>query len=1117
MKKVGVYICHCGTNIGGTVDVAKIAEEIGAEMEEVVVSRHYKYMCSEPGQKLIRDDIIELGLDRVVEASCSPKMHEPTFRNCVSSVGMNPYLFEMVNIREHCSWIAEDMERSTKKAKDLVRGAVKRVVNHEPLKGSTCSVNPKAMVVGGGIAGITAAVKIANAGYQVYMVEKNEVIGGKMAQFDKTFPTLDCAGCILTPKTAEVGRHPNIEIMTNSRVLELSGFVGNFKARVLQKPRYVKRDKCTGCGDCQEVCPINIPSPFELGMKTRHPISRNFPQATPNTFAIMRAGMPPCQAACPAGVNVQGYMTLVGVGKFKEALALVRERMPFASACGRICVRPCEDACKRGQLDDPTAICHTKRFLGDYEIENNLHENPPMKEPRNKKVAVVGGGPSGMSAAYFLAIEGYEVTVFERLPILGGMLTVGIPDYRLPRKIIDLEIENIRQMGVSFRTGVTIGKDITLDDLKSQGFEAVYMSTGLHVSRGLGIEGENLEGVVGGVDMLRQTGLGEEVKTGKNVVVIGGGNVAIDVARTAMRLGAARVDLVCLEARNEMPAWEREIHEALEEGVTIHNSWGPKKFTGVDGKISGVEFKRCTAVFDENKRFNPQYDENDLTTMSCDTVFVAIGQASEGKLLTDLGLELAPGGKITVDEDTLATNVPGVFAGGDAMLGPATFVQGVAHGRQAALSIHSYLEYGGLREVPVKETPIPKELTEEERNRAQLIARHEMPVLSPEIRAKSFDQIELGFTAEMAMEEGQRCLACGLCCQCGECVRKCGPGAVDLTEHDVIRELDVGAIVVATGCDIFDAKKYPEYGYGKYPDVITNLQFERLCNASGPTSGKVLRPSNGEVPNNVVFVQCVGSRDKAKGNEYCSKVCCMISAKQLSIFKHHNPDGQAYVFYIDNRTGGKGYEEFLRRAIEEEKAQYIRGRVARIFEEQGRLVVRGENSLAGAPVEIEADLVVLATGLTPAEDYQTVSRALNLSADKNGFFMELHPKLGPVETSLAGIYLAGVAQGPKDIPESVAQGGAAAAEALMLFSVGQVEISPTVARLDDRLCTGCRTCEFLCAYNAVSFDDQKKQAVINEALCQGCGTCAASCPVAAIGVQHYTPAQIYAQIEGILA
>ncbi len=1115
-KKVGVYICHCGTNIGGTVDCHKIAEELGAEIADVAVCRDYKYMCSEPGQKMIRDDIAELGLDHVVEASCSPKMHEPTFRNACAAAGMNPYMFEMVNIREHCSWIADDPEAATTKAKDLIRGGIARVVYHAPLKGTSKSVNPVAMVIGGGIAGITAALKIANAGYKVYLVEKEEIIGGKMAQFDKTFPTLDCSGCILTPKTSEVGRHPHIEILTKSQLVELTGFVGNFKARVLQKPRYVSLEKCTGCGDCQKVCPIDVPSPFELGMTTRHPISRAFPQAIPNTYSILRTGMPPCQAACPAGVNVQGYMTLTGAGKFTEALALVRERMPFASVCGRICARPCESACKRGEVDEPSAICYTKRFLGDREKEQGIDFKPEMKQPREEKVAIIGSGPAGLSAAYYLAKEGYQVTIFEKLPVLGGMLAVGIPDYRLPRDVLDADIRMVLDMGVTAKTGVTLGTDVTFESLKKDGYKAVFLATGLHASRMLPLEGADLEGIGGGVELLRGYTLGQEMKVGKKVVVIGGGNVAMDVARTAVRLGAESLDLVCLERREEMPAWEREIEEALDEGVVIHNSWGPKRFSGDNGKVSGMGFVRCTSVFDEAGSFNPKYDEDEVMELECDTVLVAIGQGPELNVKDTLGLEGAPGGRIATDPDTLHTNRGGVFAGGDGVLGPATFVQAVAHGRQVAGSIHHYIEHGSLREVEIKEKPAPTEISQAERSRARPIERHKMPMLTPDVRKKSFDQIELGFTEEMARMEGQRCLSCGICCQCGECVRACGPQAIDLTERERIRELDVGAIVVATGVDIFDAGKYPEYGHGKYPDVITNLQFERLCNASGPTQGRVLRPSNGEVPRSVVFIQCVGSRDRAKGYEYCSKVCCMITAKQLSIFKHHNPDGQAYVFYIDNRAGGKGYEEFLRRAMEDEGAQYLRGRVARVFEEGGRLVVRGENSLVGAPVEVEADLVVLATGLTPQPDYANVSRALNLSTDKYGFFMELHPKLGPVETALNGIYLAGGAQGPKDIPESVAQGGAAAGEVLTLFSVGQVEIEPTVANLNEKVCTGCRTCVDLCAYTAISFDEARKTAFINEALCQGCGTCAAACPVAAISVQHYTPEEIFAQIEGVL-
>jgi heterodisulfide reductase subunit A2 len=853
-------------------------------------------------------------------------------------------------------------------------------------------------------------------------------------------------------------------------------------------------------------------------MTTRHPISRPFPQAIPNTYSILRAGQPPCENACPADVNVCGYMNLAGLGKFDEALALVREKMPFAAVCGRICFHPCENACKRGQVDQALSICATKRFLGDAELEKGEFNHPVQKEARPEKVAIIGAGPAGLSAAYYLSLEGYPVTIFEKLPVAGGMLAVGIPDYRLPRHILAAEIKNLESLGVVIKTGVSFGQDVTFESLENEGYKSVFIATGLHKSMGMRVEGDDLQGVIGGVDLLRQVSLGEATAIGKKVVIIGGGNVAIDCARTCKRLGAEAVTILYRRTRAEMPASDWEIEEAVEEGVQLQYLAAPTRFIGENGSLHSMEFIQMElGEPDDSGRRRPVPVEGSETVMTIDNVIPAIGQAADVDILSKLDLKIDRWGMIQTDKETLATSKSGVFAGGDCVLGAASFVEAVAQGRRAARSIHHQLTHGGLRPVETPETPMDKELTEEERQRARPIKRQQMPTMRVAERINDFAEVELGFSAEMAQAEGQRCLNCSLCCQCGECARKCGPGAVDIKAKERIKELDVGALVVATGIDIFDARKYPEYGFGRHSDVITNLQFERMCNASGPTKGQVVRPSNGEVPKRVVFIQCVGSRDRAKGNEYCSKVCCMISAKQLSIFKHHNPEGQAYVFYIDNRTGGKGYEEFLRRAIEQEKAQYIRGRVAKVFEQAGHLVVRGENSLAGGPVEVEADLVVLATGLVSQSDHMNIARALNLSTDKDGFFIELHPKLGPVETSLSGIYLAGAAQGPKDIPESVAQGGASAAEVLALFGQGEVEVEPTVALVDAAKCTGCKTCVDLCAYSAIHFDEMKKAAVINEALCQGCGTCAASCPVAAIRVQHYTPEQIFAQIEGILS
>jgi heterodisulfide reductase subunit A2 len=1117
MKRIGVYICHCGTNIAATVDVAAISAQIAGECP-VTVCRHYKYMCSEPGQKLIREDIKELGLDYVVEASCSPKMHEPTFRDAVSSAGMNPYMFEMVNIREHCSWISQNPDLATRKAKELIKGGIARVVCHQPLHGSRKPVNPKAVVVGGGIAGITAALKIAKAGYKVYLVEKDEIVGGRMAQFDKTFPTLDCAGCTLTPKTSEVGRHPNIEILTKSQVTGVSGFVGSFNISVRQEPRYVSLEKCTGCGDCQNVCPIQVPSAFECGMTTRHAISRPFPQAIPNTYAIMRLGQPPCENACPAGVNVCGYMNLVGIGKFDEALALVREKMPFAAICGRICFHPCESACKRGQIDAAPAICHTKRFLGDRELQTGQFSHPPRKAPRPEKIAVIGAGPAGLAAAYYLALEGYPVTVFEKLPVAGGMLAVGIPAYRLPRDILNAEIKNIERLGVTIRTGVTFGLQNTFESLEAEGFKAFFVALGLHRSTRLGIEGETLHGVIGGVDLLRRVSLGQSVSIGRKVVVIGGGNVAIDCARTCWRLGAEKVIILYRRTRAEMPASDWEIEEAEAEGVELQYLAAPTRLIGAQDRLNALEYIQMELTQpDDSGRRRPLPIHGSETLMAVDTVIPAIGQAADAPLINTIGLEMDRWDMIRIDRDTLRTSRPNVFAGGDCSLGAASFVQAVAHGRRAAGSIHHFLAHKGLRPLETKERPMDATLTAAERGRARALQRQAIARLAVDRRRAGFAEVEAGFTAQMAQSEGKRCLSCSVCCQCGECARNCGPQAIDLGAAERVRELDAGAIVVATGIDVFDAHRYPEYGYGRHSDVITNLQFERMCNSSGPTLGQVVRPSTGKVPRSVVFIQCVGSRDPVKGNAYCSKVCCMITAKQLSIFKHHNPDGRAFVFYIDNRTAGKGYEEFLRRGIEQERAHYIRGRVAKVYAEGGHLVVRGEDSLAGAMVEIEADLIVLATGLVARENHLEVARALNLSTDKDGFFIELHPKLGPVETSLSGIYLAGAAQGPKDIPESVAQGGAAAAEVLALFGQGEVEVAPTVATIDAHLCAGCKTCVGLCAYGAITFNEGPRVAAINDALCQGCGTCAAACPAGAMRVQHFTPNQLYAQIEGILA
>ena len=413
--RIGVYICHCGSNIAGTVDVKEVAG-FAQGLPSVVVAKDYIYMCSDPGQSMIKEDIQELGLNRIVVASCSPTLHEHTFRRACQDAGLNPYLFEMVNIREHCSWVTEDHDAATEKAKALVNAAVRRVYYHEPLEIREVPVTPRVMVVGGGIAGIQAALEIANSGHKVYLVEREPSIGGHMAQFDKTFPTLDCASCIFTPLLSAVGQHSYIELLTYSEVEEVSGYVGNFKAKIRKKARYVDISKCTGCTDCANVCPVELPAEFELGMAQRKAIYRLFPQAVPSVFSIDKRGYPPCRVACPAGVNAQGYISLISQGKFKEAIEVLRRTMPFPGVCGRVCTHPCEVDCERGKVDEPVAIRSLKRFMADYELRVGREKATPVEKTKEDRVAIIGAGPAGLACAYDLVREGYPVTIFGGCP-----------------------------------------------------------------------------------------------------------------------------------------------------------------------------------------------------------------------------------------------------------------------------------------------------------------------------------------------------------------------------------------------------------------------------------------------------------------------------------------------------------------------------------------------------------------------------------------------------------------------------------------------------------------------------------------------------------------------------
>ncbi len=665
MSRIGVFTCWCGENIARTVDVDKVAKRV-AELPGVRCSLNYKYMCSDPGQTIVREKIVSEKLDGVVVASCSPHMHLKTFRKAAQAAGLNPYLVEMANIREHCSWVHHDRGQATAKAIEIIRLAVEKSRNDAALQPIRVPVTRRALVIGGGVAGIQAALDIADAGHEVVMVEREPSIGGKMAGLSETFPTLDCSQCILTPRMVEVGQHPRIKLYSYSEVEKVEGFVGNFKITIRQKARYVDISKCTGCGECLNVCPLKRnPSEFDYGMGMRPAIYIPFPQAVP------------------------------------------------------------------------------------------------------------------------------------------------------ARPVID----------------------------KSQ----------------------------------------------------------------------------------------------------------------------------C----------------------------------------------------------------------------------------------------------------------------AKLIRNG-----------------------------------------CGLCEKKCKAEAINFKDEDRLVEEAVGAVVVATGYKLYSIGKaqpkatlagYGEYGYGKYKDVIDSLQFERLVSASGPTGGVLKRPSDGEIPKSVVFISCVGSRDNAKGLPYCSKICCMYTAKHTMLYKHKVHEGQAHVFYMDIRAGGKGYDEFVRRAIEQDGAKYYRGRVSKITQEGGKLVVRGADTLAGMPVTIKADMVVLAAAMRPADGVEELAQKLNIGVDEFGFLLESHPKLRPVETNTAGIFIAGACHSPKDIPEAVAQASAAASKVQVMLAADELTREPEIAAINEQTCAACFACVRTCPYHAIDRAEMrtargafiKNTARVNPGLCMGCGTCVSVCPSKSADLQGFTEQQVYAMVESL--
>lgn len=907
------------------------------------------------------------------------------------------------------------------------------------------------MVVGGGIAGMQAALDLADQGFRVKLVEASSAIGGKMAQLDKTFPTNDCAMCTISPRLVDVGRHPNIDLLTDSEVEAVTGEAGDFVARVRRKPRYVDTDRCIACGDCTEVCPVVIPDLFNEGLSERRAAYKLYPQAVPNAFAIEKRGVAPCRDACPAGQRAQGYIALIREGRWADALAVIKMDNPFPGICGRICNHRCETACNRALVDEAINIRALKRFVTDKVYEQPRQPLDPMPPQHNQRIAIIGAGPCGLTAAQDLVRAGYPTTVFEAMPVAGGMLRLGVPEYRLPAGIIEREVQDVLDLGVDLRLNHRVDN---LDDLFDAGFAAVLIAVGAHEGIRLPIPGADLPGVLINTHFLRDVRLGryaadghDSLPLGQRVLVLGGGNVAIDVARSALRLGRD-VHLACLEDRATMPAHAWEVEAAEAEGVVLHPGRTFERILADErGDACGLEAMHVRHFdFDDTGRLHVETVPDSTHVIPFDTVIFSVGQrAGLAFIPDDAGVGVTHQQTIAVNPNTLAATREGVFAAGDSVSGTSFVIEAVESGHNAAQSIMRYLQGVDLEPLDKPDLPVVQ-LTAAELD--QRLARGEivrqgrvpMPELPVDQRVANFAEVERGYDELAARQEAARCLACGICSECMRCTAACGVDAINHNMVERTEDLRVGAVILAPGYQVYRAELSEEYGLGRYANVITALQFERLLSASGPTLGHIQRPSDGTAPRRIAFLQCVGSRDQS--HDYCSAVCCMYATKEAVIAKEHDPALDIHVFMMDMRAYSKGYWHYFERAQREYGVQYTRARISAVHEvpDSGDLLLRYQDE-AGVLQRATFDLVVLSVGMEIAEPVRDLGRRLGIELDEYGFCHT--PQFNPLESSRPGIYAVGPFREPKDIPESVVEASGAAAAAAVRLAAARHSLTVT--------------------------------------------------------------------------
>lgn len=924
----------------------------------------------------------------------------------------------------------------------------------------------KVLVVGGGVAGVQASLDLAYGGFKTYLLEAKDAIGGTMAQLDKTFPTNDCSMCILSPKLVETGSNPNIEILTRSKIIKVEGSAPHFKVTVVTEPRFVDPDQCKGCGDCSNACPVYLDNEYEERLGQKKAVSRLYEQAVPSTFGITKYDWSPCRAACPLHVNAHGYIALIGLGKMKEALALVREKNPFPAITGRICTKPCEKACTRAKVDETIAIDALKRHVSDVEIQDGLVWNLEKPESNGKKVAIIGAGPAGLLCAFDLRMKGYSVSIHDRMSEPGGMIRYGIPSYRLPRDIIDREVEVLKQIGVQFYMNHEIVGQEALDEMKRT-HHAVFIATGAWRSKKMNIPGEENDTVWGAVEFLKKANTGEMTTVSGIVATVGGGNAAIDAARTVLRMGAKESHIIYRRTRAEMPANPEEIHEAEAEGVIFHYLANPLSIhpanVGTLVKVQKMELGEP----DESGRRRPVPVIGSEEMMPFNLVIMAISQETECEHYPSL--PTTKWGTYSVDNHTMATEIPGVFAGGDAVLGPATYIEAMACGRKAATSIDRFINNEDLKFGRDREDPFEPNLTVditgikiEPQAKPRLTITHALK--------NNYGEVNGGLNPDEVVAEAKRCLNCGGCAECMECVRACEAKAIVHSMIKHVQVLDVGSIILAAGFEETDLSKgYSQYGLGIFPNVITSIQFERLLSASGPYGGVLTRPGDLKHPKKIAWLQCIGSRDEK--HPYCSSVCCMYATKEAVIAREHSSEVEPTIFFIDIRSYGKEFDKYIDRARDEYGIRFVKSRIGGINElKDGSLKLEYEDDFGTLQSEV-FDLVVLSVGLASTPAIKELAETVGVETNAYNFIQT--PDFNTITTTCPGIFAAGAISGPKDIPESVTEGSAAAnlASAMIASERGKEvikkDLPPEINVVGDKPRVGVFVCH--CGLNIGGF------------------------------------------------